>query len=87
LGDQPFIEPDTWRALRDASDAPIVVATYDGRRGNPVRLARAVWDLVPRLGDSGARELMAERPDLVAELACAGDPTDIDTQEDLARWS
>jgi CTP:molybdopterin cytidylyltransferase MocA len=87
LGDQPFIEPRTWRSLRDATDAAIVVATYDGVRGNPVRLDRSVWDLVPRTGDRGARRLMAERPDLVAELACAGDPIDIDTQEDLARWS
>ncbi len=87
LGDQPFIATEAWQTLADPADRPIAVATYDGQRGNPVRLERQVWDLLPTTGDQGARRLMAERPELVAEIACAGNPLDIDTQEDLARWS
>ncbi len=83
LGDQPNVASSAWRAVADAETAPIVSATFGGRRRPPVRLERSVWPLLSSEGDEGARELMRRRPDLVAEVACEGDPVDVDTVEDL----
>jgi CTP:molybdopterin cytidylyltransferase MocA len=88
LGDQPLVLPEAWQAVAAGDPAhAIVVATYDGRRGNPVRLDRSIWPLLPRNGDEGARVLMRRRPELVGEVPCRGEAVDIDTEEDLDRWS
>ena len=88
-GDQPFVSPDDWQAVaRDPS--PIAVATYNGQRATPVRLHKSVWDQFRSIDgdpDAGARSLMHLRPELVSEVACKGSGADIDTTEDLKRWT
>jgi molybdenum cofactor cytidylyltransferase len=86
LGDQPLVPSSAWAAVA-ASDSPVAVATFDGERRPPVRLGRSVWSLLPTVGDEGARVLMKERPDLVREVGCQGQPVDIDSEEDLTRWN
>ncbi len=83
LGDQPLVSPEAWQAVAASTGRPIGVAIYRGRRANPVRLDRECWDLLPREGDEGARVVFRERPDLVMEVPCVSDPTDIDTVDDL----
>jgi molybdenum cofactor cytidylyltransferase len=85
LGDQPLVEPEAWRRVAGVS-APIVVATYAGVRGHPVRLEASVWPLLPTEGDRGARRIFQVHPELVTEVPCPGSlAADVDTVADLRR--
>jgi CTP:molybdopterin cytidylyltransferase MocA len=91
LVDQPLLGPDVVARLlaAHAAGAAIAVATYGGKRRNPVLLARETWPEVARLaeGDAGARPYLAAHPDEITPVPCddIGAPDDIDTAEDLAR--
>ena len=87
LGDQPLVTAAAWHAVAGAAGGPIVTASYGGRRCPPVRLDRAAWPLLPTDGDEGARVVMSLHPELVTSIEVTGEPADIDTVEDLSRWS
>lgn len=82
LADQPAVLATAWRQVA-ASTAPLAVATYDGVRGNPVRLHAELWQLLPETGDDGARLLFRSHRDLIEEIPCAGSAQDVDTVSDL----
>lgn len=91
LGDQPGASASQFAALAAHArtlDAPILVSTYGGRRGNPVYFARALFDELSAVtGDTGGRQVMARHPELVHELAF-GDAVfndDLDTPDDYQR--
>jgi nicotine blue oxidoreductase len=79
LADGPDLSPaaiDRILEVWQESGAEVVAATYDGNRGHPVLLAKAVWDRVP---DEGARSL----PALLVPCDDLGPPGDVDHPEDL----
>jgi len=91
LGDQPLIGAGAVGRLvaAFAEGARVAVATYGGRRRNPVLFSREVWPLLEAelAGDEGARPVLRRYPELVVEVPCegVGDPADVDTREDLRR--
>lgn len=87
LADQPLVGAEAYRrvAASYAAGARLAAATYGGVRANPVLLAREHWrEALALTGDAGARRLFGHHP--VVDVPCdgAGDPTDIDTTDDLA---
>ena len=79
LADGPNLAPaaiDRVLEVRRESNAEIVAATYEGNRGHPVVLDRAVWEQIP---DEGARPL----PALLVPCDDLGAPGDVDSPEDL----
>ena len=91
LGDQPLLGAEVVERLVGAfaGGAKVAVATYGGRRRNPVLFSRGVWPLLEAEldGDEGARSVLRRHPGLVVEVPCdeVGDPVDVDTREDLRR--
>jgi len=82
LADQPAIKPSSWQRIATAT-APLAVATYNGVRGNPVRIHAELWPLLPTSGDEGARSLFKSHKDLLEEVACDGSAQDLDTSSDI----
>lgn len=85
LADMPWIRRQTYADIARAAQChPIVVPTFQGRRGHPVAMQRSLWaELAALDGDVGARSLLARHP--VFELATddAGILRDVDVPQDL----
>lgn len=90
LVDAPGITADAIRTVVAAwRPGRIAVARYAGQRGHPTVMATDLWRTALALAgpDEGARALLAAQPHLVDEIEVAGDPADLDTPADLARWT
>lgn len=90
VGDQPLLDPAVVEAVLDAyrrTGGPFVVPVYADGWGNPVLLARGVWQYLDGLkGDTGARPILRKQMDMVLEVPVPGPaPDDIDTPDDYAR--
>lgn len=92
LVDQPLVTPGLINRIiegfRAAPAVAAVVPTYQGRRGNPVLLASALFaDLQNLEGDTGARSVLAGHADRVLPLEVDDRAiiTDIDTPEEYAQ--
>ena len=92
LGDMPGVSAAVIDRLIAAFDPlegrAICVPTWQGKRGNPVLLARRFFAEVQTIsGDVGAKPLLGEYPELVAEVPMPDDAvlSDIDTPDALAR--
>ena len=82
LGDMPFVQPDTVRALAAALTAAptrIVQPTYKHRPGNPIGFPAAYFDELARIrGDVGARQVVAASGPQRIEVDDPGILQDID---------
>lgn len=91
LGDMPMVTATTLdrliAAFNPLEGRAICVPTWNGKRGNPVLWDHRFFAAMANLaGDVGAKHLIGENADLVAEVAMSDDAvlTDIDTPEALA---
>jgi molybdenum cofactor cytidylyltransferase len=91
LGDMPLVDATALDRLIAAYDPDegraIVVPTHRGRRGNPVLWDRRFFAAIAGLdGDAGARQILAQNLELVAEVAMDDDAVlrDFDTKDALA---
>jgi molybdenum cofactor cytidylyltransferase len=91
LGDMPLVTPAVLdrliAAFNPLEGRAICVPTWNGKRGNPVLWDRRFFaEMAALSGDVGAKHLIGEHADLVAEVPMPDDAvlTDIDTPEALA---
>lgn len=92
LVDHPLIAAETMKALIDsfrAAPLPILIASYQGKRGHPVLFSSQVYgEILAAPLDQGAKIVVRKDPARVREIPL-DDPgilADIDTPEDYARW-
>jgi len=92
LVDHPLVSSETITAVLDsfrAAPLPIVIASYQGKRGHPVLFSSQVYgEILAAPLDQGAKVVVRKDPARVREVPL-DDPgilADIDTPEDYARF-
>ena len=86
--DHPFVRLESALAVIDAAKrtgAPIVIPTYEGRRGHPAWFVRDAWRELVTVADGGARTVVHAYGPRVIEVPVtdAGVVRDVDTPADL----
>jgi molybdenum cofactor cytidylyltransferase len=91
LGDQPLVEPDTIRRILEvfkSQRSPLVVPSYQGKRGHPVLLTRSIAAEALALGPADTLKTLVRRYEETLLELPVNDPyttTDVDTPEDYRR--
>jgi molybdenum cofactor cytidylyltransferase len=92
LVDHPLVSRETITAVLDsfrAAPAPIVIASYQGKRGHPVLFSSRVYgEILAAPLDQGAKVIVRKDPARVREIPL-DDPgilADIDTPEEYRRY-
>ena len=87
--DMPWLAASSVRQVVQAQPRAgelIVVPTYQGQDGHPVRFNRSLVPALTRLsGERGARQLLLRHPPLRIAVDDAGVVRDLDTPQDLVR--
>ncbi len=92
LGDMPEISgamvAKMLSALENADIGSIIVATHDGKRGNPVIWPRAHFDALMAIsGDTGARHIIGQNMDQVIEVELGSAASlDLDTPQAFEKF-
>ena len=86
--DHPFVLMESVLAVIDGhrrTQAPIVIPTYEGRRGHPAFFARVTWPDLMTVASGGARSVLRTYASQVHELPVPdpGVVLDIDTRSDM----
>lgn len=88
LGDMPFVTTEMINEIlgQDAGDAGIIMATCEGKRGNPVLWPRRYFEELLNIeGDTGARHIIGANAERVVEVEIGrAAATDLDTPEAIA---
>jgi molybdenum cofactor cytidylyltransferase/nicotine blue oxidoreductase len=89
LVDNPGISAEAIVVVAAAwSPGRIAVGRYGDQRGHPIAMAPDLWRAALEVADpdEGARTFLAAHSELVDEVDVLGDPADLDTPDDVARW-
>jgi molybdenum cofactor cytidylyltransferase len=83
-GDMPWITPSHYTALLEALDTEVVIPTFEGQKGHPVLLRRAVAVAMVRAETSATtmREILTRFPVTLVPCSDAAILHDVDTPQE-----